>query len=67
MASVAIYLGLPDEQQERLKTYLKSEFKAFFNLSKSEPSPNTKDRFLPDLSGVDEETAYYFNQILRYS
>lgn len=67
MASVAIYLGLPDEQQERLKTYLKSEFKAFFNLSKSEPNPNTKNRFLPDLSGVDEETAYYFNQILRYS
>ena len=29
--------------------------------------PEYKRSILADLSGVDEETAYYFNQILRYS
>jgi len=67
VASVAFYLGLPQEQRENLKTYVKHEFIAFFNIESSKSKHISEDRFLPDLSHVDEETAYYFNQILRYS
>ena len=67
MASIAFYLGLPQEQRETLRTYVKQEFFEFFNIDQEVPTQIPQDRFLPDLSKVDEETAYYFNQILRYS
>ena len=61
MASIAFYLGLPQEQRETLRTYVKQEFFEFFNIDQEVPTQIPQDRFLPDLSKVDEETAYYFN------
>ncbi|MDA7763042.1 DUF2927 domain-containing protein [Crocinitomicaceae bacterium] len=67
VASIAFYLGLPNEQRDKMKLYVKKEFLAFFNINPSEPDALPNDLFLPDMSQVDEETTYYFNQILRYS
>lgn len=67
VASIAFYLGLPNEQRAKMKLYVKKEFLTFFNINPSEPAPLPNDLFLPDMSQVDEETSYYFNQILRYS
>lgn len=67
VASMAFYLGLPTEQKQNMQSFIKKEFIEFFgiNIEYEQTAPNT--RFLPDLSDVDEETTYYFNEILRYS
>ena len=57
VASIAFYLGLPFEQRDKLKLYVKQEFFEFFNIDQEEPAEIPQDRFLPDLSKVDEETA----------
>ena len=67
VASIAFYLGLPNDQREKMKLIVKEKFYSFFNINQSNPADIPNDLFLPDMSQVDEETAYYFNQILRYS
>jgi hypothetical protein len=67
MASVAFYIGLPEAQREEVTSFVKKRFIQFFNIQTASIVTVPNNRFLPDLSKVDEETAYYFNQITRYS
>ena len=67
LASVAFYFGLPMDQKDKIRAYVKQEFLDFFNLDHNNEVEISNNRFLPDLSNVDNETAYYFNQILRFS
>ncbi len=66
-ASVAFYLGLPAEQREDMREFLKKEFMEFFDIEPKTAKTVPHDRFMPDLSDVDPETVYYFNEILRFS
>jgi len=66
-ASIAFYFGLPTEQKHNMKMFIKTEFIEFFGINVKPEHKSTNDRFLPDLSETDEETTYYFNQILRFS
>jgi len=66
-ASVAFYFGLPTEQKQNMKMFIKTEFIEFFGIDVKPEQTVPNNRFLPDLSDVDEETTYYFNEILRFS
>lgn len=66
-ASVIFYLGIPEEQKSHISDLIHTQIIDFFNLSKLIDPKVDQNRFAPDLSSVDKETAYYFNKIVRYS
>ena len=59
--------GLPESQKVSFSKSVKHIFHNYFAFYVDKDLEPNKNRFVPDLSGFDAETAYYFNKISRYS
>ena len=66
-AVVFSYLGLPETQREYISTEVKHKLITYFKMNEKKSIIEVGDRFSPNLSHVDKETAYYFGKIVRYS
>ena len=66
-ALVVSFLGLPDSQKESVFRSVQHILQEYFELNENQTVLPNENRFVPDLSGVDTKTAYYFNKIARYS
>tara|TARA_A200000113_G_scaffold225584_1_gene246944 strand:+ start:1656 stop:2444 length:789 start_codon:yes stop_codon:yes gene_type:complete len=60
-------LGLPESQKASVSRSVNHIFHTYFEFPRDQGIQLNKNRFVPNLSRVDPETAYYFNKISRYS
>ena len=67
VAFVVSLSGLPESQKASFSKAVKHIFHNYFEFSVDKEIQPNRNRFVPDLSQVDTETAYYFNKISRYS
>ncbi len=67
VALVVSFWGLPESQKASVSAVVKHIFYNYFDFPDGEYALPSQNRFVPDLSKVDAETAYYFNKIARYS
>ena len=67
VAFVVSLSGLPESQKASFSKAVKHIFHHCFKFSVEKEIQPNRNRFVPDLSQVDNEAAYYFNKISRYS
>jgi len=64
---VVSFVGVPETQKVSFFRVINAIVQKHFEFSQGQKESPNVNRFVPDLSRVDNKTAYYFNKITRYS